>query len=542
MLDCCLRIPDRIAFVSNDGSGKSYRYSEVHEIVTRISGGLKNLGFCRGDKAAIISPNCPEWGMIYLATLAAGGIFVPFDSSWKEEEIAHTLDVSQVKFIFCSNKWFPIVNGIAVRKNLKITSVCIDSSFTPNLSDLLDSKPYISNDISPNDPAAIIYTSGTSGEPKGVILTHRNILADIEGTIRALDLPPDDTCLSILPLHHTLESTCGFLTSLIVGRRIVYAQSLKSKDLLNDIKKYNVVCIIGVPLLYEKIHNAITKRIEELPIIKKIFYRLLYKLSGFFWILGIKSSKHLFKSMRKRAGLESVKMMVCGGAPLPPKIAEWFNLIGFDFMVGYGLSECAPVVTLHRPNGIKFDSVGSPIPGVEIEISNPNAEGIGEIKVKGENTSPGYIDNPQATKELLKDGWLHTGDLGKMVKGQLYITGRKKNLIVSAAGKNIYPEEIEAALHLSPFILESIVFGRKKENRMGEEVHAIIVPNLDEMRSRFPEIGSSPDHKIVNEVIETEVQQVNNRLADYKRLIRFEIKFEELEKTSTRKIRRTVYK
>ncbi len=245
--------------------------------------------------------------------------------------------------------------------------------------------------------------------------------------------------------------------------------------------------------------------------------------------------------MREKAGLGSLRMMVSGAAPLPPKIAEWFNLIGFDFLEGYGLSECAPVVAVNRPHDISFGSVGPPLPTIKMAIEDPSPDGVGEIKVKGPNNTIGYLDNHQATAELLKDGWLYTGDMGKMKKGRLYITGRKKNVIVSAAGKNIYPEEIEAALHLSPFILESIVLGRKKGSKMGEEVHAIIVPDMEQVKRQHDVGIDSPEPEKVRQVIEDEVKSVNERLADYKRLVRFELRFDEFEKTSSRKIRRALY-
>ena len=542
IFNTCRHVPQKIAFARNDGSGASLKYDEIEKLASRIAGGLKNIGLRKGDRAGIISHNCPEWGISYLAALAAGGTVVPFDSSWKEGEIARAVEVSGVKFIICSHKWNAAIERIIELKNPDIKIITIDSPSVLNFKSLAESEPFVSSEVLPEDPAVIIYTSGTSGDPKGVILTHRNITSDLEGIVQALEFYPDDTFLSILPLHHTFESTCGFLTPLLFGLKIVYSRSLKSRDLLEDIRNQNITCMIGVPLLFEKIYNSISRQIDDLPLHKKISFWVLYRLSQLGWFMGIKAGGFLFKSMRKAAGMGSLRMMVSGAAPLPAQIAKWFNLIGFDFLEGYGLSECAPVVAVNRVHDIKFGSVGPPLPNIKMEIDNPSPEGIGEIKVKGPNNTSGYLNNPQASAELLKHGWLCTGDMGKIEKGCLYITGRKKNVIVSAAGKNIYPEEIEAALHLSPFILESVVLGKKKENKMGEEVHAIIVPDMEQMKRHFDCDIVSPEPEMIRRVIEQEVNTINSSLADYKRLIRFEIRFNEFEKTTSRKIRRTLYR
>lgn len=541
IFNTCKHVPRKIAFVRNDGSGADLNYDEVEMLAERIAGGLKNIGLRKGDRVGIISHNCPEWGISYLAILAAGGTAVPFDSSWKEGEIARAIEVSGVNFIICSDKWNTAIKRIVGLKFPNIKIIIIDSPSVLSFKSLAESKPFVSTEVSPEDPAVIIYTSGTSGDPKGVILTHRNITSDLEGIVQALEFYPDDTFLSILPLHHTFESTCGFLTPLLLGLKIVYSRSLKSRDLLDDIRNQNITCMIGVPLLFEKIYNSISRQIDNLPLHKRIFFGIFYKLSQFGWFMGIKAGRFLFKSMRKAAGMTSLRMMVSGAAPLPAQIAKWFNLIGFDFLEGYGLSECAPVVAVNRVRDIRFGSVGPPLPNIKMKIDNPSPEGIGEIKVKGPNNTSGYLNNPQATAELLKDGWLYTGDMGKMEKGCLYITGRKKNVIVSAAGKNIYPEEIEAALHLSPFILESVVLGKKKENKMGEEVHAIIVPDIEQIKRLLKNDVDCPDQKAVRFLIEHEVDAVNNSLADYKKLLRFEIRFNEFEKTTSQKIRRALY-
>jgi long-chain acyl-CoA synthetase len=289
-------------------------------------------------------------------------------------------------------------------------------------------------------------------------------------------------------------------------------------------------------------YKTIEKRMEELPLPQRALLKTFYQVSRIGWHFNFKIGKSLFRGLHEKSGLGTIRMMVSGGAPLAREITEWFNLVGFTMLEGYGLTECAPVVSVNRPDRTKFGSIGPPLPNLEVAIDNPSIDGIGEIKVRGQNTTPGYIDNPSATAALLKEGWLHTGDVGKIKRGYLYITGRKKNLIVSAAGKNIYPEEIEAALHMSPFVLESVVIGKKKETRMGEDVFATIVPNLDEIKMRLPGKNEIMSPEEVRSIIDKEVQAVNNRLADYKRIDRFEIRIDEFEKTSTKKIKRNLYR
>ncbi|SYZ72926.1 conserved hypothetical protein [Candidatus Zixiibacteriota bacterium] len=541
VLNTCARYPDHGALIGKAGA-RSYTYRQLADAVTHLSGGLKHLGLSHGDRVGILSENCPEWGLAYLAVQVAGGVVVPFDILWKETELSLILGVSGVKFLFCAAKSRDLIDHIIQSKLLPVTVINFDKGTGPTFETLLGSDPYWSDETRRGDIASLIYTSGTTGDPKGVILTHDNILSDIEGMVDALVIYPDDIFLSVLPLHHTLESTCGFILPLCLGLTVVFSRSLKSRDILEDIKNNRVTFLIAVPLLFEKVYNSIEKKIQELPVIRRLTIRLLYLISKFSWKIGLNAGRLLFKSFRIKTGLHSIGLFVSGGAPLPPEISEWFNLIGFDFLEGYGLTECSPVVAVNRPGDIRFGSVGPALPNMQIAIDNPSRDGIGEIKVKGRITTPGYIDNPNATAALLKDAWLYTGDMGKIAGGHLYITGRKKNLIVSSAGKNIYPEEIESALHMSPFILESIVLGRKRENKMGEEIFALIVPNLENIKQTIHDLENPLDQSSLHAIIENEVKIANERLADYKKLNRFEIRLEEFEKTSTRKIRRAIYK
>ncbi|HEX2896433.1 MAG TPA: AMP-binding protein, partial [candidate division Zixibacteria bacterium] len=286
---------------------------------------------------------------------------------------------------------------------------------------------------------------------------------------------------------------------------------------------------------------SIMHKINAASIFKRVMFKFLFALSSFAWKFGMHWGRFLFKSMRHAAGLGTIRLFVCGGAPLPDRIAAFFNLIGFTFLEGYGMTECSPVISVNRPENLIFGSVGPVLPGIEVKISHPDENGNGEIIVRGPSVTPGYKNNPEKTAELIQNGWLHTGDLGKFDRGHLWITGRAKNLIISAAGKNIYPEEIEEKLMMSPFILEALVLGQKKDGRQGEEVKAIIVPDLEQFTMQFQMPSDKPDLVKIKSIIESEVSKTNAAMSDYKRVNSFELRLAELEKTSTKKVKRFVY-
>jgi long-chain acyl-CoA synthetase len=314
-------------------------------------------------------------------------------------------------------------------------------------------------EVLPDDVAVIIYTSGTTGKSKGVMLTHKNILSDVWGTKEALELFPEDNFLSVLPLHHTLECTAGFIIPLSSGSRVTYARSLKSKEILEDIKNAGATLLIGVPLLYEKLFTGLRKNIQKKSFFARTSFNLCFNFVKIFKKLtGINLGKAIFKNLREKAGLSCIRMLISGAAPLPTVIPECFDLLGIKFLQGYGLTESSPVLTLSPYSKPKYSSVGKSIPGAELKIFDSDKNGVGEILAKGDMVMKGYYNNPQETDKILKNGWLCTGDLGwKDREGYYYIAGRKKNVIVSSAGKNIYPEEIENQLLQSPFILEALV-------------------------------------------------------------------------------------
>ncbi|MCK4574518.1 MAG: AMP-binding protein, partial [candidate division Zixibacteria bacterium] len=291
-----------------------------------------------------------------------------------------------------------------------------------------------------------------------------------------------------------------------------------------------------------KMYHSMRRGIAAAPFHRRFLLSILKALSLIGWKLGRKWGKPLFAALRRKIGLGSLRIFVSGGAAIPPQVARFFNLLGFDFLQGYGLTETAPVLSVNRQHDIKFGSVGPPLKNVEIKIFEPDSTGTGEIIARGENITPGYRDQPGKTAELLRDGWLHTGDLGRIKKGHLWITGRMKNLIVSAAGKNIYPEQIEEKLLESGYVMEAVVFGRKKTGKQGEEVRALIVPDLEQFKADFAMSPVQPDVDLIEATIKNEVAQANSQMADFKRISTWEVQVNELEKTSTKKVKRYLYK
>ncbi len=531
-----VRYPDKPALKAAGGRGRSVTFFEVLQTVRKLSAGLRSDRYEGVNEIGLLSENRPEWPIAYLAILAAGKTVVPLDANLKPNEIADLVKLAGLSTVITSPKFEDILVEAEIDRTL---------SFGPNSprwweNEFGDSADFI--DAGRRDGlAALIYTSGTTGSPKAVMLTHHNLLSNLEAIEAVIQFGPQDICFSILPLHHTFESTCGFLTPLTAGATIVYARSYKSREIVEDISSNNVTFMSGVPLLYEKMYQAITRGIKAAPTFKRMMFKLLYSTSSIGWAVRKKWGKALFAGLREKGGMSSVRMFVSGGAPLPPHIAKFFNLIGVDFLQGYGMTECSPVVSVNRPNDIRFGSVGPPLDAVEVMIHEPGQDGIGEILVRGGNVTQGYKDNPEQTNKLFYNDWLRTGDLGHLKDGHLWITGRAKNLIVSAAGKNIYPEELEERLVATTLIAEALVVGRKKDGKHGEDVWALIVPDEEAFEEELGYKPGNPADEKTRTEIKKIVDEINHHVAEYKRITGFDIQSEELEKTTTRKIKRYVY-
>jgi long-chain acyl-CoA synthetase len=384
-------------------------------------------------------------------------------------------------------------------------------------------------DVKPEVPAAIIFTSGTTGNSKAVVLSHRNLSSNVIATSQFVSISLEDRLLSVLPLHHTYECTCGFLTALYQGATIFYAENLRR--IQDNLAESRATVMLGVPLLFESFYKRIDKGIKERGEKK---FRLAKGLAGLTeWVLRIDLRRRLFKELHAKLG-GCLRLLISGGAAGNPAIARGFRALGVTLIQGYGLTETSPLISVNREGQCKDASVGRPIPGVEVRIVD------GEIQVRGPNVMQGYYRNEAATQEVLTEGWLRTGDLGYLDQdGFLFINGRRKSLIVTPNGKNVYPEEIEAILNESPHILESLVWGGPEIEPSLVEVQAIVVPDFEAFDRQFGAADYRDDQ--VYDSIAAEVKKCNQQLAKFKRIKKFTLREEEFEKTTTRKIKRYLY-
>jgi long-chain acyl-CoA synthetase len=535
-----------VAFRFHDSKRfRELSYNDFYRMVMQAASALDQAGIKAGDKVGILSENRPQWGAAYFANLFLGGVNVPLDSMLKPQELPYIIRHSGIRALVASDRFIPDLEAIRDNDCSFATIISMDHNIGKNPFLLADENPPLIEPpaASLSDLAAIIYTSGTTGLAKGVMLSHGNITSDIWGLQNTMAVYPEDNFISILPLHHTFECTCGFLVPLSVGASITYARGLASKQIIEDIRSNQATIMLGVPLVFEKMFAGITREIAKKPPFTRALFKTAFGLSKMLnKSLNAEAGNKLFASLREKAGLSSLRLFAAGGAPMIPEIAEAFNLLGFRLIQGYGLTESAPVLTMNSPDYYKNNSIGRTLPGVEIKIDQPNAQGIGEIVARGPMVMQGYYKNPQASAEVLREGWLYTGDLGWVdKKGFHYIAGRLKNVIVTPGGKNVYPEEVEYVLNQSPFVLESLVLGRQAAGSGGEDVGAIIVPNLEYFNEHAATNGIELDDKTIENTIKQEVGRISHELADYKRVKYIKIRHEDFEKTSTKKIKRYLY-
>ncbi|MCP4580664.1 MAG: AMP-binding protein [candidate division Zixibacteria bacterium] len=541
------RYGDRVAMNHFDGeSFKPITYDDYYFMVRQAAAALKKAGIKADDKVAILSVNQPAWGAVYFASLFLDAVNVPLDANLKIAEWSYIIRNSRSKVVVVSEKILPEIEPLLGDIETLDAVICMDrdDGKTPYLLEGKNPAEINPPDVNIDKLAALLYTSGTTGLAKGVMLSHGNITSDVYGIELLNIIIPEDNFISILPIHHTFECTVGFLMPLALGASITYARGLASKLIVEDIKSNAATVLVGVPLVFEKMYIGMMKAIEKKPPFTRAIFRTIYGLSRFLKkSANVEAGGKLFGSLREKAGLTTLRLMAVGGAPMSPVIAEAFNSLGFRMIQGYGLTESSPVITFNPPDNYRNASLGMALPGAEIKLINVDTAGVGEIAAKGPMIMKGYYKNEKATAEVLKDGWLHTGDLARVdAEGFYYIAGRRKSLIVTPGGKNVYPEEIEFALSSSPFILESLVLGRPlPDSGGGEEIEAIIVPDLDYFAARAEEKSITLTEEYLEKTIKLEVLKQCEHLADYKRVKYVIIRDEDFEKTSTRKIKRYLY-
>ncbi len=513
--------------IKRGGVWREYTFGEVLGYVRKMAEYLKEKGIKKGDFVALVSENRPEWGWGYLAIQWAGGTVIPLDARLTDVERRFLMDFAGVKGVICSRDY--LMEMEEAKKELKFDFILS----MEDLDKIFEKYKGIDRvELNGEDLAEILFTSGTTGSPKGVMLTHKNIVSDLEGLYQIIDINENDVFFSILPLHHVYECTGGFLAPIYVGASVAYASSLRPNVMLEEMREIRPTVWLTVPLVLEKIYQKILKTLNEQKGVKKVLINLMNTFA----------KGRLSKRIKASLGLDRVRYVISGGAALPEWVSKGFEDLGFPILQGYGLSETSPILTLNPPHSPRNKSVGLPIPGVEIRLFEVNERREGEIAAKGPMVMKGYYKNEKATKEVFYDGWFLTGDIGYFDEGgYLYITGRKKAVIVTKGGKNIYPEEIENKLTESPYIEEVLVFGAINPETGEEEVQALVYPNLDEVRSIAHKMGKVPDDDFIYEIISKEIERLSKDLAPYKRIKRFALRYEEFPKTTTRKIKRHLF-
>jgi long-chain acyl-CoA synthetase len=450
-----------------------------------------------------------------------------------EGEIIHVLRESEARGVLSSESHIYKIEG--VKADLKDLKWIIPLHSLKEL-DVQEDTP--AEQIDPYSLAVLIFTSGTTGTSKAVMLSHNNIISNMKSFEPVIKLGENDAMVSIIPMHHTFEGTCGFLYPLYCGAAIYYPPSLKPNDLQATMKSARVTCLIAVPLLFEKFLRTVHRKVARSPVPTKILFNTISGIASLFKFLR----KPLFAKVRREMGLENLKYAIAGGAALPAKVAKGLELFGIPILQGYGLTESSPVISVNPLGSPRNDSAGPPLPGVEVRISEPDETGIGEIVVRGPNVMLGYYKNKVATDEVLKDGWLYTGDLGHIDKdGYVYITGRMKSIIVTQTGKNIYPEEIEEKLIKSEWIKEVLIVPRIDPETKKEQICAIIHPNYELLEQHSISKGITLAEQDIQSIYKDEIRKCNEDLSAYKKITRFEIREEEFPKTTTNKIKRHLF-
>lgn len=524
--------------------GNSFRFFSYLELGKRTADtaySLKKIGIERGDRVVIFSESRPEWSIAFFGIVSCAGIVVPMDIKLSDAEIEFILNDSGTKCIFVSKKLLETILRVKPKLNQLRSIICLDEVTQEGILLLEDFRvpenEIAHRDIQPDDTALIVYTSGTIGVAKGVEITYKNLLFEVMSIHNYLHFSPEDNFLSILPLNHLLELTGGLIAPLYAGACITYCDSLKPPVLMKLMQETKTTMMICVPLVLKMFDSGIMKKIEDMkPGKKKMFYRML-GLSRFLLNFNIHVGRLLFRPLHKQLG-GHLKCFVSGGAPLDPHVEEDFHALGFNVLQGYGLTETSPVLTVNTFTERKYTSVGIPLKGVEIKIvKNQPRDHEGEIIVRGPNVMRGYYKNKEKTDEVLKDGWLYTGDIGYLDDdGFLYITGRLKNMIVLGGGKKVFPEEIEEVMSKSKFIKEMCVVGKKATSGLKagtEEVFAVVVPNIDEFNEE-----EKQNKELIENKISSEINRLSENLAEYKKISEFMLYFDELPKTSTKKVKR----
>lgn len=540
-----LEHPDRIALADlNPTPLQQVTYAQLYRHVIRFGEALRKLGVKERDHVAVIAENRVQWGIAYLAITSFNCVVVPIDRNLQENEILTILHASNARAAVFSESFRESFTGFL--HEVRDLELLVDMDLPArrdvvhSMKELIEGEAVAANgsEFPTVDPAALsvlVFTSGSMGHAKGVMLSQKNICANLRGMLQMVEILKEDRFLSVLPIHHTYECTCGFLCPLVTGASAHYARSLKT--VAEDMLTVRPSILLGVPLLFDKMYRRITQAIEEKKLTAAII-RPLQTLTGMLERLGVSGVRRkIFSEVHERFG-GNIRILIAGGAAPDVEVARGFRALGFQFIQGYGLTETAPILALNRLRRFKDEAAGLPLPGVSLRIADPDDEGRGEILAAGENVMLGYYRNEEATAAVLRDGWISTGDFGYIdADGFLHINGRKKNVIIARNGRNVFPEELEDHVNRIPFVLESVVYGRTEDSG-DETIVVLIVPDATAVYEFAEESGKAVTPEFVQDLLDEEIRKLNRTLPVYKQIRTVQVKDTEFEKTTTQKIKR----
>jgi long-chain acyl-CoA synthetase len=520
------RTPDRIALQYLDGAHReTLTYEQVRRRAAAVGLRLAAEGLRPGDHAGILIETHPLWGLAFLGAQSAGAVIVPLDALHDSKTLASLIAHSECKWMLVSERLLPKLEQAEALLASPLRRVVLRRE-----EEAPEDAPLPLVPRSPDDELMILYTSGTTGAPKGAILTGRNVYQNVAAGIGMVGPTSEEHFLNVLPLNHVLALVINFIIPLYLGARVTFLATVEAQAVLQAFRDEGISLFVCVPQFYYLMHRRILQQAHSQPALKRFLFRRLLAVSRFcnLW-LGFNPGRTFFPAIHRPFG-PRMRLFGVGGARFDPQVAESLRDMGFSIVQAFGMTETAALATLALPKGRAVGTVGVPLPHVQIRIHQPDETGCGELLIRGENVMRGYYRNPEATAEALREGWLHTGDLGRIDRyGFLRITGRNKDVIVLSSGKNVHPEEVERFYQAGcPNIKEICVVGIPDEG--GERLHAIVVPDFDALKQKG----------IVNayDAIRWEMESLSQKLPGYQRVLSLEIRQEPLPRTTTRKLKR----
>lgn len=533
---------NNIAYKIKHKNGKEVTYEDItyeqyDNDIKALGTAFINMGL-KNKRIAVISKNRYEWIVTYLATVNGTGIIVPLDKGLPEQEIESLLERSKADVIVFEKEFAAIIKNIKKAGKVELIEyICMDRiegykyiyDLIENGKKLLEegNREFLDAKVNDNEMSVLLFTSGTTSISKAVMLSHWNIVSNICDMWICEKFYETDINIAFLPYHHTFGCT-GQLLFNSFGITTVFCDGLR--HIQENLKEYKVSLFVGVPLLIESMYKKIMIAIEKQG--KTKTFEKGIKISNFLLKFGIDIRKKLFKEVLDNLG-GNLRFIISGASALDPKVQKGFNDLGILTVQGYGLTESSPVIAAENDTHLRAGSIGIPMPSVEVKIDNPDENGIGELMAKGPNVMLGYYENEEETREVIKNGWLHTGDLAYIDKdGYIFITGRKKNVIVLKNGKNVFPEELENLINNLHYVEESMVYGKPK----GDDVliSAKIVYNEEYIKEKYQNITQEE----LKEIIWKDIKEINKSLTNYKHIKNIIITNEPMIKTTTAKIKR----